>query len=105
MKRFIVEQSGYVQLEASRLFVVEVPDDMSEEQAEALVDELQDTFPEDEGMAWRDDLGRNWSGYAVEFSETEVYDPDVVVGGPTTKGLTVIRLKGFDTNEQKAVRP
>lgn len=31
MKRFIVEQSGFVQVEAGRRFIVEVPDHINEE--------------------------------------------------------------------------
>ena len=102
MKRFIVEQNGFVKVEAFRVFVVEVPDHITEEQVQEFVE--TETFPEDEDMAWWDEPDRSWSGYDVEFTDTEVHDPDAFVGGPDTKRLKVIRLEGLDTIEQKGVR-
>lgn len=101
MKRFIVEQTGYVQLEATRRFVVEVPDDMNEEQAQELLEDLQEPLPDDEGMAWWDEPDRSWSGYDVEFTETDVYDPETVVGGPKTEGLRVMTLEGLGKNARR----
>jgi hypothetical protein len=101
MKKFIVEQLGYVQLEATRMFVVEVPDHISEEQAQELLEDLQEPLPDEGKMAWWDEPDRSWSGYDVEFTETEVYDPETVVGGPKTDGLTVVRLKGLDKDTDK----
>lgn len=96
MKKFIVEQLGYVQLEANRTFIVEVPDDMTEEDAEELVKDQ--TLPEDESMAWKDDLGHKWIGYDVEIWETDVYESDGI------GGLKVINLDELDKNGQKGVR-
>lgn len=101
MKRYIVEQTGFVQLEATRRFVVEVPDHISEDQAEQLVENAQEAFPEDEGMEWWDHPDRSWTGYDVEITETEVYDPDAVWGSPRTEELKVIRLEGHDNDTHK----
>jgi hypothetical protein len=93
MKRFVVEQTGMVQLEATRRFVVEVPDHFTEDQTEDL---LQHTsLPDEEyeeDMAWSDDLDRLWIGYDVEIDSTDIYDPDNVAGAPATDGLKVITL-------------
>jgi hypothetical protein len=92
MKRFIVEQLGLVQVEATRRFVVELPDHVSEKQAQDLVESKQETFPDNDDMAWRDQPDRSWSGYDVEITETHVYDP----GAPNTDELRVIRLESND---------
>lgn len=91
MRKLIVEQTGSVQVEAERRFVVEVPDDVTDEQAEELLREMQDATDVDE-VEWTDDGGRHWVGFDVECVETEVHDPDTVVGSPGVTGLRVIRL-------------
>ena len=92
MKRFVVEQDGEVLLEATRRFVVEVPDHFTEEQTAALLEKAQASISDEEGMEWSDDLDRKWVGYDVEIGTTEVYDPDTVLGAPAAEGLKVIRL-------------
>ena len=96
MKRFIVEQTGFVQVEAYRSFLVEVPDHISEEQAQDLVENGEVELPDDDGMAWRDQPDRQWVGFDVEIEETDVYDPDAVMGAPSTEGLRVIKLEGLE---------
>ena len=96
IKRFIVEQTGFVQLEACRRFVAEVPDHCSEEQARQLVEDVQESFPDDDGMEWRDEFGRHWVGYDVEIDGTEVYDPDTEWAAPDTEGLKIIKLEGHE---------
>ena len=87
MKRFVVEQTGMVQLEATRQFVVEVPDHFTEDQTEEL---LQHTsLPNEEGMEWTDG-DRLWTGYDVEIDTTCVYAPDT--NAVSEGGLKVIKL-------------
>lgn len=93
MKRFIVDQTGFVQLEATRRFIVEVPNHISEEQAQELVDAGQVSLPEDEGMEWWDTPDRKWLGYDVEIEDTDVYDPETSFVAPRTEGLRVICLE------------
>ncbi len=100
MKRFIVEQIGYVQLEASRRFVVELPDHISEEEAQELVESGDVPLPDEDGMEWTDELDQKWIGYDVEIMETDVYDPEPVTGSRSTAGLRVVRLEG-----QEGVQP
>ena len=74
---------------------------ISEEQAQNLVESKQDTFPDNDDMAWRDQPDRSWSGYDVEIEETDVYDPDAVMGAPSTEGLRVIKLEGLEGAPKK----
>ena len=92
MKCFIVEHTGLVQVEATRRFVVELPDNVSEKQAQDLVENGEVERPDDDGMGWWDTPDRQWVGCDVEIEETDVYDPDAVMGAPSTEGLRVIRL-------------
>src|SRR5262249_51190364 len=92
MKRFIVEQTGYVQIEACRSFVIEVPNHISKEQAQELVENGEAELPDDDSMGWWDTPDRQWVGCDVEIEVTDVYDPDAVTGRPSTEGLRVIRL-------------
>ena len=92
MKLFIVEQTGFVQIEAYRSFLVEVPDHISEEQAQDLVENGEVELPDDDGMGWWDTPDRQWVGCDVEIEDTELYDLDAVMGGPSTEGLRVITL-------------
>jgi len=90
MKRFIVDQTGFVQLEASRRFIIEVPDHISDEQAQELLDEGQVSLPDDEeGMEWWDTPDRKWVGYDVDIEDSDVYEPGIV----RTDKLRVIRLE------------
>jgi len=93
MKKFLVEQAGYVQLEASRRFLVEVPDDLTREEVQELVKEAEWSLPDDEDMAWKDDLDRGWIAYDVEIESTDVLDADAVAE-ESTQRLKVIRLGG-----------
>jgi len=94
MKRFVVEQTGMVQLEATRQFVIEVPDHFTEDQTEEL---LQHTsLPDECGMEWADEHGRQWVAFDVQIDTTDVYDPDTVAGAPRTEGLKVIKLEGAE---------
>jgi hypothetical protein len=78
-----------VQLEAERQFVVEVPDHFTEDQTEEL---LQHTsLPDECGMEWADEHGRQWVGFDVEIDTTSVYDPDT--NTVTEDGLKVINLE------------
>jgi hypothetical protein len=87
MKRFVIEQTGMVQLEAERQFVVEVPDHFTEDQTEEL---LQHTsLPDEEGMEWAEG-DRLWAGYEVEIDTTCVYDSDT--HAVNKDGLKVIKL-------------
>jgi hypothetical protein len=88
MKRFYVEQLGNVQVEAARSFIVEVPDDFTEEQAQELLRDFDRQLPGTEGMEWRGDDDRDWVGFDVDVLETDIYDADNV----KTEGLEVIRL-------------
>lgn len=101
MKKSIVDQLGYVQLEATRRFVLEVPDDIGEEQARELLEDLQEPLPDEGKMAWWDQPDRSWSGYDVEFTETAVYEPETDFGAAKTDGLTVVKLKGLDKDTDK----
>src|SRR5262245_15809138 len=92
MKRYIVDQLGFVLVEASRRFVVEVPDHISEEQAQELVENDSVPLPDDDGMEWWDTPDRKCLGYDVEIEETDVYDPQTVLGGPSVEGLRVIQF-------------
>ena len=96
MKRFVVDQVGFVQVEATRRFLVEVPDHVTEEQAQELVLQSEDTFPADDEMAWTDDGIRNWVGYDVEIENTEVYEPTEMMSAPPLEGLTVIKLQELE---------
>lgn len=81
-----------MKVEAERRFLVEVPDNVTEEEAKALVEEAQDSLPDSEGMDWIDGNDRGWIGFEVEIEYTGVSDPDTVAGGASTKGLRVISL-------------
>jgi hypothetical protein len=96
MKRFIVKQTGFVQIEACRNFLVEVPDHISEERAQVLLENGEVELPDDDGMGWWDAPDRQWVGCDVNIEETDVYDPDGVVGGPSTEGLRVIKFEGLE---------
>lgn len=93
MKRYIVDQIGFVQVEATRRFVVEVPNDISEEEAQQLLEEGHLPLPEGDGMEWWDTPDRKWLGYEVEIEDIEVYDPETVMGTPSTDGLRVVWLQ------------
>lgn len=90
MKRFIVDQVGFVKLEADRRFLMEVPDDCTEEEVQELIEEAQDSLPESEGLEWMGE-GQKWSGYEIEVEYTDVSDPETVAGGEA-ESLKVIRL-------------
>lgn len=81
MKRFYVEQLGNVQVEATRSFIVEVPDDFTEEQAQDLLRDFDRQLPDTEGMEWRDHDDRDWVGVDVDVLETDIYDADTVETG------------------------
>jgi hypothetical protein len=90
MKRFIVEQRGYVQLGAGRRFLVEAPDHFNEDRVE---EQLKDVdLPEDQGMEWSDEHERKWTCFDVEVEETEVYDPETTLGADEIEGLPVVTL-------------
>lgn len=91
MKRFYIEQLGNVQVEAARSFIVEVPNDFSEEQAQELLHDFDRQLPGTEGMKWRDHDDRDWVGFDVNVLETDIYDAD----SRDTKGLEVITLADF----------
>jgi hypothetical protein len=91
MKKLIVEQTGSVQVQAERKFVIEVSADLTEERMEQLRRRLFDT-PEVEEIGWADEDGRLWSGFDVEFVDTVVHDPDAVLSGLTVEGLKTVRL-------------
>lgn len=93
MKTFVVEQIGQVQIEATRIFVVEVPDHTSEDEIQELLEEMQSDLPDNENMAWEDETKQKWSGYNVEDIETVVSDPGTVMGGPSTEGLSIVQLE------------
>jgi hypothetical protein len=93
MKRYVVEQNGIMQLEAARRFLVEVPDHFTEDQTEALLEKLEGSLPDEEGMEWTDGIDRKWLGVDVEIDTTNVYDPDSVAGARTKEGLKVITLE------------
>jgi hypothetical protein len=105
MKRFIVEQNGFVQVEASRRFIIEVPDHISEGKAQELVEGDQVLLPDDEGMEWWDMPDRKWSGYDVEIEETDVYDPETLLVAPSTDGLRVIRVEAEGTSLSAMASP
>jgi hypothetical protein len=92
MKRFIVEQLGFVQVEAERRFLLEVPDDCTLEEAAELLEGVSESSLDGEGMEWTDNNDQNWLGFNVQIDTTEVYDPDTVAGAPPTEGLKVIML-------------
>lgn len=75
MKRFIVEQRGYVQVEAGRAFVVEAPDTVSEEEVYDLL-KTAEPVAEDEDMAWCDELERRWIGFDVDVMEIDVCEAE-----------------------------
>jgi hypothetical protein len=100
MKRYIVEQNGQVQVDASRRFVIEVPDHITEEQAQDLLVSETVTLPEDDGMEWWDLADRKWVGYLVEIEETDVHDPETIWGTPSVEGLRVIRLNVESQGEE-----
>ena len=91
MKKLIVEQVGYVQIEVERTFVIEVPDGVSECDAERALDG-DDTPSDADDIEWTDDSGQGWLGFSVESIETQVYDPDEVLGAPRPEGLKAVRL-------------
>lgn len=92
MKRFVVDQHGIVEVEASRSFIVEVPDHISEEQVQELI--ANGPLPDEDGMEWWDTPDRKWLGYDVDIEETVVYEPE----NPGAEGLSVIRLEVEDVN-------
>ena len=89
MKRFVVEQTGMVQLEAARQFVVEVPDHFTEDQTEELVQHT--SLPDEYAMVWADEHGRQWAAFEVEIDTTFVYHPDTHTVNEDE--LTVIKLE------------
>jgi hypothetical protein len=99
VRKLTVQQRGLIQVEVERTFAVEVPDDMTEEQAQELLENMDDSLSDDEGMAWEGGgkAGGTWIGYDVEVEETEVHDPALCGGWPKPEGLTVIRLGGIFT--------
>jgi hypothetical protein len=86
MKRFVVEQTGMVQIEVTRQFMVEVPDHFTEDQTEELLHHT--SLPDEEGMEWTDELQRQWVAYDVEIDTTCAYDPDP--NAASEDGLKVI---------------
>ena len=94
MKRFIVEQLAEMRLDVERKFVVEVPDEFTEEQVEELLEDAGDSLKDCDGMEWIDGSDQRWSGYVVEVSSTDVNDPDIVMGGEQmAASLPVVRLE------------
>ena len=89
MKRFFVEQTGYVQIYATRRFVFEGPDDMDEQEVEEVVKDRALVIREDEGLAWKDDLDRKWSGYDEEIWDTHIHEADYDTDA-SLKGLTLV---------------
>jgi hypothetical protein len=86
MKRFIVEQLGYVQMKPARRLLVEVPDHFTKEQAEELLQDAQSALPSD-GLWWTDDLDCKWDGFDVEIEEIWVYDPEIDYDAPPVISL------------------
>ena len=80
MKQFIIQQTGYAQVEVERRFVIEVPDDITEGQVEQGWAEWIESKEADlaEELAWMTDDGTGWIGYEVEGVETNVDDIDPV---------------------------
>lgn len=99
MKRFMVEQNGYVQLEAWRTFIVEVPNHFTEEQVYELVNGQDDLIEEKQDGGWVDDLERAWIGYDVDIVETSV-DPvdDDETDVPALADLEVVRIEQKGTH-------
>jgi hypothetical protein len=86
MKRVMIEQTGSVQVDVCRKFLVEVPDDCDKEQALRLMQEMEsDTHHED--AEWADDDGTRWVGYDVEFVDTAVRDLGPVDGVVDLKAI------------------
>ena len=90
MRQFVVEQTGYVQVEATRRFVVEVPDDIDgDEVYERMI--KAEPEPEDEDMAWRDDTDHLWIGYDVDVWETDVCEAEA--DDPSLAEMKTIKLE------------
>lgn len=81
MKRLIVEQMGYVQIEVKRAFVIEVPDGVSADDAKRALNEGEPPSDTD-NILWTDEDGTEWMGFHVEDINNWVYDPDEVLGAP-----------------------
>ena len=96
MKRFIVEQKGFVQIEACRRFLIEVPDHFSGELARQWVEAEEESLPGDDSMAWCGGLSDHYVGYDVEIAETDVHDAGAATGAPATDGLRVVSFDGLD---------
>ena len=91
MRKLIVTQTGVIQVQGSRRFLVEVPDDFTTTQVEKLLQETQFGTDADEAE-WSDESGSRWVGFDVEGVDTDVCDPDTVLGSPNMEGLKVISL-------------
>lgn len=89
MKKFIIEQTGYVQVEATRRFVVEAPDDVDDGQVYDLV-KAAEPAADDEDMAWRDELDRKWIGFDVDVAEIDVCEAES--DEPSLEGMKAIKL-------------
>jgi hypothetical protein len=86
MKTMMIEQTGSVQVDVTRKFLVEVPDDCDREQALGLLGEMESHTHLDDAE-WADDDGTRWVGYDVEFVDTAVRDLGPVDGEVDLKAV------------------
>lgn len=79
MKKVGIIQIGVMQVDVSRVFVAEVPDEWSEEQTQEYLDQRgDDIFNEgDTLIAWADDNGQDWIGCKIDQIETIINSPAV----------------------------
>ena len=54
MKRFVITQYGVQEAEVARSFVLEVPDDMTEEDVDALDEDRLETLADEAGVGWNE---------------------------------------------------
>ncbi len=80
MRKFIIDQTGYLRLEVERRLVVEVPDDVTQEQVEQNVEDWieQKENAGQEQVEWRSGDGQGWCGCDMDEIETSVDDSDPV---------------------------
>jgi hypothetical protein len=87
MKRFVVEQSANVEITLTRTFLLEVPDDCTQDEAEKLVLEIDEIVLAEEQVEWINDSPCEWD--EVDAQDTTLTPVSSAHG---TNGLPTITL-------------
>ena len=86
MKRFIVEQSANVEITLTRTFLLEVPDDCTQDEAEKLLLEIDEIVFMEQEVAWTIASPCEWDDVDAERTTMTPLSSD------RTKGLPTITL-------------